>query len=101
MIIRGFTPFFGKLSIPNPYPISDTILLPFFSLVKTKIEKFYLLSSLFLAPCFEWKEGNLQKIKSKAYLVKNIDDYNKDGLFQGFGFTDDGESSAGECFAIP
>jgi len=47
------------------------------------------------------KGRNLQKIKSKAYLVKNIADYNKDGFFQGFGFTDDGESSAGECFAIP
>ena len=51
------------------------------NLVKTKIEKFYLRSSSFLAPCFEWKDGNLQKIKSKAYLVKNIDDYNKDGFF--------------------
>ena len=47
------------------------------------------------------KEGVYKKIKSKAYLVKNIADYNKDGFFQGFGFTDDGESSAGECFAIP
>jgi len=27
---------------------------------------------------------NLQKIKSKAYLVKNLADYNKDGFFQGF-----------------
>ena len=102
MIICGFTPFFGNVSIPNPYPISDNILLPFFSLVKTKIEKFYLLlSSLILDSCFEWKEGNLQKkLNQKLILSKTLPIIIKTDSSRDFGFRDEGESSVEECYAF-